>query len=230
MLRELNRVKSMSKQKTKLGELLAKSNKTRHDLASKIGVDEDTVTRWSNYDDNGNPKLRFHMDRLDDLIAIFNDWTPLRTITADDLIEDNVYFLNELLVIGQIDKGNVLPLMEHYKIVPPWKISAAHHAYIEPLNADSNAYYVVNNKSKYEPDSRIIINSQCVLHFKDIQKSAIVCANLDRLRDKLEITSFIAHTEDYNQLGLNILSIDQKDVSYIEVIVGVIYGNYNIID
>jgi|TARA_R110002153_G_C13096939_1_gene476116 hypothetical protein len=221
-------VKGMSKQKTKLGELLAKSSKTRHDLASKIGVDEDTVTRWSNYDDNGNPKLRFHMDKLDDLIAIFNDWTPSRTITAEDLVEDNVYFLNELLIIGQISNSQVNPLMEHYKIVPPWKISGGHHAYIKPLNADSNVYVVVNNKSKYAPDSRIIINSQCVVHFKDITRPAIVCSNLDRIRDDLEIKEFSLGEDNETLLSLQV--IKQEDVSYVEIIVGLLLGNYNIIE
>tara|TARA_R110002050_G_scaffold55546_2_gene125303 strand:+ start:77 stop:763 length:687 start_codon:yes stop_codon:yes gene_type:complete len=228
MLRELNTVKGMSKQKTKLGELLSKSNKTRHDLASKIGVDEDTVTRWSNYDENGNPKLRFHMDKLDDLIAIFNDWTPHRTITAEDIVEDNVYFLNELLIIGQVQGNNVMPLLEHYKIVPPWKISGSYHAYIKPLNADSNAYFIVNSKSKYQADSRIIINSQSVVHFKDITKPALVCGSLDRVRDKLEIRPFLL--DDHEDCSFIDQVIEMNDVSYIEIITGVLYGTYNIID
>lgn len=228
MLRELNTAKGMSKQKTKIGELLSKCSKTRHDLASKIGVDEDTVTRWSNYDENGNPKLRFHMDKLDDLIAIFNDWTPNRTITAEDIVEDNVYFLNELLIIGQVNINEVLPLLEHYKIVPPWKISGSYHAYIKPLNADSNAYFIVNSKSKYQPDSRIIINSQCVVHFKDISKPALLCGSIDRVRNQLEIKPFLVMDHSPGFLADQI--VEMHDVSYVEIITGVIYGIYNIID
>ena len=48
-------------QKTKLGGLLEEANKKRKDLAEAVGVDVDTVTRWSRLKDDGNPQLRFRM-------------------------------------------------------------------------------------------------------------------------------------------------------------------------
>ena len=219
-------------QKTKLGGLLEEANKKRKDLAEAVGVDVDTVTRWSRLKDDGIPQLRFRMERLPDLVDTFNEWITHRKITETDLVEDNLYFMNELLVVGVVNGNEINPLLDHFKIVPPWQISGGHNAYIMKLNADSNAYIIVNNRTKLMPDSRQVINAQCIINFKDLTRRPLIAGNIDRLDNELKLTEFniVACTDQSHNNKLFQQSILMADVAYIQLITGILLGNYSVIE